>query len=86
MDPCTMTFYGVSTRFYYHRRCDNGKDELVVLTVGTSEDYILELEKRLINFFSSFDYPKLANKSTKPGRKGRVERDGYALYVAFTLE
>ena len=38
MDPCTMTFYGVSTQFCYHRRRDNGKDELVVLTVGTSED------------------------------------------------
>ena len=46
-----MSFYGVSTRFCYHRRRDNGKDELVVLTVGTSEDYIFGIRKAINQLF-----------------------------------
>lgn len=84
MEPRTMTFRGVRSRFCYHKKRDYGKDGLVVLTVGTSEDYILKLEKKLIKSFS--DSPKLANKSTKPGRKSSTKKAGYALYVAFTLE
>ena len=84
MDPCTMTFSGVRSRFCYHRKRDYGKDGLVVLTVGKSEDYILKLEKKLIKSYN--DSPKLANKSTKPGRKSSTKKAGYALYVAFTLE
>ena len=58
----------------------------MVLTVGKSEDYILELKKRLIKYFWSFDYPRLANKSTLPGKKCRIKKASYVLYVTFALE
>ena len=86
MDLCTMTFGGVSSRFCYHRKRDYGKDGLIVLAVGKSEDYILKVKKRLIKYFWSLDDPRLANKSTLPGKKCSIKRAGYVLYVTFALE
>ena len=81
-----MTFCGVSNRFCYNRKHDYRKDGLMVLTVGKSEDYILKVKKRLIKYFWSFDDPRLANKSTLPGKKCSIKRAGYVLFAAFALE
>lgn len=54
--------------------------------ITNHEEYVLMLEKRLIEKYREFDCPKLYNKTTAPGKTDEKGSIGYVVYVAFALE
>ncbi len=100
MNPWTWRKDGISSRWQHHMDKDYCKDGMIVIAVITKdqvpthrqptvlhqEDYTLQLEKRLIEYYKRAGDTRIANKTLKSGASDGRQSAGYALYVTFSLE
>ena len=93
---------GVTSRYSYHVKEPYGKNGLIVVavvtrdsipeeyftngTIANQEEYVLTLEKRLIQKYKKGSDKRLANKGTDPGHTDEAGSVAYVVYMAFTLE
>ena len=98
--PSSWMVDGICSRYNFHSKKRYGKSGLIVLAVITKdsileecvqkwyiidrEEYALNLEKRLIQFYGGDS--RLKNKSTQPGSKDKRGSPAYVVYMAFAMD